>query len=387
MSKRSNKPNKVGRNNPCPCGSGRKYKHCCLHSGEIQLVPSATISWEKESAAAAKAMARGMCCAPPSARHECVRKIVRAHTVPRSSLGRIAENGHVLSFRPDITNLKTHGTAIPPKPRGIHNASTFTGFCTKHDNDIFAPLEKAPFAAAPEQCFLLAYRALARELYLKTNTRLHYESRLPRLASQHGLDHPFVLGVASFAQGTADGERDLTSHKRDYDRALLASDHSGINSYVVELAAPPPVMCSGAFIPEHTFGGQPLEVFPSPTPTRQTEMTVSSFADTRGQGFVVFAWLDDPKGYAAQFVDSLSNIPDSHLTGPLLRFMFEYCENVHIRPSWWRSLSAPTQAALVAHMDMTSEFDPFATPRDFYSPDGVTYRHWPVTRRYLLRHG
>lgn len=22
-------PNKVGRNDPCPCGSGKKYKHCC----------------------------------------------------------------------------------------------------------------------------------------------------------------------------------------------------------------------------------------------------------------------------------------------------------------------------------------------------------------------
>lgn len=23
---------KIGRNDPCPCGSGRKYKHCCLNS-------------------------------------------------------------------------------------------------------------------------------------------------------------------------------------------------------------------------------------------------------------------------------------------------------------------------------------------------------------------
>ena len=23
---------KVGRNDPCPCGSGRKYKHCCMSS-------------------------------------------------------------------------------------------------------------------------------------------------------------------------------------------------------------------------------------------------------------------------------------------------------------------------------------------------------------------
>jgi preprotein translocase subunit SecA len=24
---------KVGRNDSCPCGSGKKYKHCCLKSG------------------------------------------------------------------------------------------------------------------------------------------------------------------------------------------------------------------------------------------------------------------------------------------------------------------------------------------------------------------
>ena len=27
-------PNKVGRNEPCPCGSGKKYKHCCLGNHE-----------------------------------------------------------------------------------------------------------------------------------------------------------------------------------------------------------------------------------------------------------------------------------------------------------------------------------------------------------------
>ncbi|WP_414731805.1 SEC-C metal-binding domain-containing protein [Aeromonas veronii] len=24
-------PIKIGRNEPCPCGSGKKYKQCCLH--------------------------------------------------------------------------------------------------------------------------------------------------------------------------------------------------------------------------------------------------------------------------------------------------------------------------------------------------------------------
>ena len=27
---------KVGRNDPCPCGSGKKYKNCCLPSGKYE---------------------------------------------------------------------------------------------------------------------------------------------------------------------------------------------------------------------------------------------------------------------------------------------------------------------------------------------------------------
>ncbi len=31
MAEQETPPLKVGRNEPCPCGSGKKYKHCCLH--------------------------------------------------------------------------------------------------------------------------------------------------------------------------------------------------------------------------------------------------------------------------------------------------------------------------------------------------------------------
>lgn len=30
------KENKIGRNDPCPCGSEKKYKHCCLKTGEFE---------------------------------------------------------------------------------------------------------------------------------------------------------------------------------------------------------------------------------------------------------------------------------------------------------------------------------------------------------------
>ena len=46
----------VGRNDPCPCGSGRKYKHCCLEKDEAK----ARAARDK---AAAKAAAKA---APPA---------------------------------------------------------------------------------------------------------------------------------------------------------------------------------------------------------------------------------------------------------------------------------------------------------------------------------
>ena len=29
---------KIGRNDPCPCGSGKKYKKCCLASGKYETM-------------------------------------------------------------------------------------------------------------------------------------------------------------------------------------------------------------------------------------------------------------------------------------------------------------------------------------------------------------
>ena len=38
--------NRVSRNDPCPCGSGKKYKHCCLPKevAARQTRPSPTIT-------------------------------------------------------------------------------------------------------------------------------------------------------------------------------------------------------------------------------------------------------------------------------------------------------------------------------------------------------
>ena len=50
---------------------------------------------------------------------------------------------------------------------GINSATTFTGFCSLHDQQLFKPIDTELLLPTPEQVFLLHYRALCRELYVK----------------------------------------------------------------------------------------------------------------------------------------------------------------------------------------------------------------------------
>jgi hypothetical protein len=43
-----------GRNDPCPCGSGTKYKKCCLEKDEAARVAATTASAAAAAAAAAE---------------------------------------------------------------------------------------------------------------------------------------------------------------------------------------------------------------------------------------------------------------------------------------------------------------------------------------------
>ena len=97
-----------------------------------------------------EAFSQNECLVPEPLKHECDNGIAKAHTVPRNCLKRIARNGHVSSF---VTTPHVHPGQAPetgllhPHRAGVNKASTFSGFCPKHDNDLFAPLEKTPFCA------------------------------------------------------------------------------------------------------------------------------------------------------------------------------------------------------------------------------------------------
>jgi hypothetical protein len=135
------------RNRPCWCGSGQKYKRCHL-GREHQTPPS---PWD-HAAKARKLYATKLCLHPTAGANSCSGPIVRAHTVRRSAdLKAIARNGHVYQSSADFSDLNRTDGRVIPKLIGINDASTFWGFCKKHDATTFASLENRSFVPTDEQ--------------------------------------------------------------------------------------------------------------------------------------------------------------------------------------------------------------------------------------------
>lgn len=94
----------------------------------------------------------------------CDKAAIRAHSIQNArTLDLIVTDNHVIALRP---RMSQKGVEINFELVGRNHASTFTGFCSQHDRDIFAPIDTEALGTVNrEQLFLLAYRAVTFELH------------------------------------------------------------------------------------------------------------------------------------------------------------------------------------------------------------------------------
>lgn len=352
------------RNAPCWCGSGKKYKQCHMGRADEERVNP----WEIEKQSVA-GFTRRQCLAPEAWHRECAARIVAAHTIPRrGSLLKIARDGQVYAYKGAVSFARLNETAGIIKPRlvGVSQASTFHGFCSKHDDSIFAPLENQPFVGSTEQCLLLAYRAQAKEYHAKRG-----ELATARLIAEHadkGKAPRRQLEIQAFAQAHADAAeaalRDNELIRADYELVLTSSDFSKVRAYVVEFDETPPLMSSGGIYPEIDFAGnQLLNLLELETPLG---MMTSSLFDGGEGGVLVLSWLDNGESAPWRFAESLAAVSDDELWHAVVRFMFEFFENLSIQPEWWESLSDGEREKLNRRMTRS------AAPWDLRTPARLT---------------
>ena len=154
---------RIGRNDMCPCGSQRKYKKChgapAAHAAIPRQVMIDVLRTEPSP----------VCLCPAVKRLQpCQGVIVDSHTLQRNGgLSELAREGHVYHFKPDFMNLEKTGGKFVAIKTGIRKCSTFRGFCSLHDCEIFRPIEAVPILPDCEQAYLFGFRAVSREVYAK----------------------------------------------------------------------------------------------------------------------------------------------------------------------------------------------------------------------------
>lgn len=316
---------KIGPNDPCWCGSGKKYKKC-HRSADSPLPFSAIVNavhqrWDEKL------------CLHPLASSTACDKIVSAHTVQRS--------GVLQQLTDDTNHVQTFYGTPRDKPIkvGWRNASTFTGFCSRHDDSTFKAIEHRPFTESPEQCFLVGYRALCHEIYQKRG----FIRTLPLMHNLGSTDsfrrtQQLVQNVANISgAGARKGLAHFEELKASMDHQLLAGDFAGWSRLVVRFRGKLCIASTGAVSPNRDMDGRALQTLHDPDFSRQETLLYGVVSVDAG-GAVVMVW---PKNHVApqRLLSSMLERGIEALPGLLTQFMFAYVENTFFSNEWWQSLT------------------------------------------------
>lgn len=337
-----NENENLGKNHACWCGSGKKYKRCHMPDAESKS-KSPHERWRERL----KPFESKHCQAPQNWESDCSGNIIKAHTVPKSSsLRKLARDGHVYGFKGGLDEMQRNQGQVVPTLIGVNLASTFTGFCSYHDNKIFSALEDQVFSATRHQSFLLAYRAVAREQYTKnaasiTAGSVKESEKFPELSKND------IWDLISW--GSAKGLADINRHKLIYDDLLKISDFSSSRYYLIKLNETPPIMCSGGIFPQFKWDGESLPNMRD-IDAESDFLSYTSIATHYG-GAVVFSWDRSSDKTCIEFIRSLNRIPSESLPELLVKFFFSVCENIMWSPEWWENLSDDEQGHLVGRFN------------------------------------
>lgn len=326
---------KLGFDDPCWCGSGRKYKECHLERSKEPGLPYPALRQKTQ-----KEFETKKCLHPLASSSDCG-KVSAAHTIQRAGALRdlVDTTKHVMTFYP--VEFDDNGLPIPKKV-GWRNASTFSGFCEKHDGKTFEPLETIPFTGTPEQCFLLGYRALCHEVYQKAasaraNLLLRdYIDKGLSVDEQEQIQHTLAIQRA----GVNHGLESAMAKKQIMDKHFLEKDFREWKRFIVKFQGNISVASTGTPTPMHDLSGKQIQILHDPD--THVQYLLYGVTPIQDGGAVVFSWHSKDIASNA-FMNSLNKISRKLLPNILVQFMFAYVENTFFSKDWWNSLGNEQQ--------------------------------------------
>lgn len=298
--------------------------------------------------------------------HRC-NEIIRAHSIQRNqSLAAIAHNGHVYKISSNIGSLKKNKGRLTYEKYGINKVSTFLGFCKKHDNELFEPIDNNFLIPTDQQVLLYSYRSLCRELFVSENALELANNRLEKGINQNAIKNM----LSGYVIEKSFGLKNLKRHKDDYDKSLMNNSYSDIKYVIFESRQKPITAFSGIFYPDSDFLGRPLQNLGDQT--RDLQLFTFCSAPQKNGWAYLFAWHETSSKICVDFMRSLVtmiNEDTDSLSDHLFRLAMTNCENLAISPKWWEELDGDKKEKITDRA--TSMADIFSITEQCYLMDGL----------------
>jgi hypothetical protein len=320
-----------------------------------------------------------VCLAPTGG---CSGGIISAHTLSAEGMLRpISRDGHVYAVKTNIYNPIAPATI---GLLGIRDTSVFNGFCATHDKTLFSPVEDQPFACTPQQLFTHAYRAIAKEMYLK---RRQAES-MPSpddVKEIHGLPNELGLHFSEDAllsmAASLRGAEELERTKTEMDKHLVAGDWRRVMTTVIPFSRAPTVVCSFVYSPDHDFEGNYLQDFENwEVDLSQLMVTIIPAISGGFGGFALLSHLDTANSAPRKLIESLTT--RKNLTSNLLWLLFCHTENFAISPTWYEMLTGEQSAAIKEAF--FSNVDPFEAKHNQLRECKLMIENWEPGKPFSL---
>ena len=263
-------------------------------------------------------------------------KVIKAHSIQKSgSLSLIADDGKVYTPSKNFGDIKRQKGRIAYTKQGINQVSTFRGFCEKHDNELFEPIDNDPVIPTQEQIVLYAYRSICREICTKEISSSLFEGRVGQ-HKEHTVLHD-VFDTMRIA--TQFGLDNLINQKRKYDDSLRRGAFGNIRSVLFCSQQAPLIVFSGLFFPQFDFLGRQLQDLSDHNSV--LDLLTFSFVPMDNGWGILFAWHSDSSKAGVSFMRSLATIvhDSGELGDHVFRLVVSNCENMAICPQWWESLT------------------------------------------------
>lgn len=310
--------NKVGRNDLCPCGSGKKYKNCCIDKKQIPIHPG-LIELSK-----LLRKARFKECFYPD-HSQCSDNIGHSHSLQRRRiLSKIQEDGKVIMpiIKPNLT-----------MEFGLKEATTFQGFCGRHDKVIFQPIEDSEFDKSQKHAFLFTYRTLAAGYHLKQEginfgrlllKSTYYPDELKDILEQRLFyDNLFI--------------RNIREEKKLFDIAILKENYDALTNVIWEFDRGINFAATGIEALRYDLDGRLIQdIRDENCYAKHIYLTVFPASN---KSYAIISWLKSNDSLFESFHDKLNSITEKEKINFINYTLPIMSKNIAIKPSSWDKLS------------------------------------------------